>query len=74
MYLITGVLKYVSLALLVVGSLAAHLPNEHKEENKLEFLGKKWVVLVSGSDGWRRGYRHQVSVDSFDLINIFVFI
>ncbi|VVC32207.1 Peptidase C13, legumain [Cinara cedri] len=62
-----GVLNFVWLTLLTVGSLAAHLPNEHgrSAEEKDGFHlnpGKKWVLLVAGSYGWNRGYRHQADV------------
>ncbi|VVC37944.1 Peptidase C13, legumain [Cinara cedri] len=62
-----GIFSFIWLMLLVVGSLAAYLPSKHdqidEEENHFSlYPGKKWVVLVSGSDSWRRGYRHQADV------------
>jgi len=47
----------VSLALFAVGSFAVHEPKSKYEESFIG--GKKWVVLVAGSDGWSN-YRHQV--------------
>ncbi|XP_025192744.1 legumain-like [Melanaphis sacchari] len=60
-----GVFSFVSLALFAIESLAIHVPNSYKEpwtdtENRF-FEGKKWVVLVAGSDGWRN-YRHQADI------------
>jgi len=60
----TGVFSFVSLALLAIGSTAILLPNSYRKsftDNENHFFGgKKWVVLVAGSDGWNN-YRHQVS-------------
>jgi len=53
---ITGAFNLVALALFAVGSFA----NEKNPTNDDIFWeGKKWVVLVAGSDGWSN-YRHQV--------------
>ncbi|KAF0758290.1 legumain-like, partial [Aphis craccivora] len=50
-----GVFNLVALALFAVGSFA----NENNPTNDNLFsVGKKWVVLVAGSDGWNN-YRHQ---------------
>lgn len=54
---ITGVFNLVSLALFAIGSFAVHEPKSTKEIFSVG--GKKWVVLVAGSDGWSN-YRHQV--------------
>ncbi|XP_015367844.1 PREDICTED: legumain-like [Diuraphis noxia] len=53
--LLKRVFNLVLLALFVIGSFAAHEPNSTNEENT---IGKKWVFLVAGSDGWNN-YRHQ---------------
>lgn len=60
----TGMVHLVSLALFATVSVAARTPNR---ENLERFLntdthqdgGKKWVLLVAGSNGWEN-YRHQV--------------
>jgi len=54
---ITGVFNLVSLALFAIGSFAVHEPKSTNKE--ISVGGKKWVVLVAGSDGWSN-YRHQV--------------
>jgi len=62
---ITEVFCFVLLALLTAGSYAANIPenkNQNTESHSEHFfdIGKKWVVLVAGSEGWYN-YRHQVS-------------
>lgn len=68
--MVTGVFSFVSLALFAIGSTAIFVPSSYRKpwtdiENNF-FGGKKWVVLVAGSDGWNN-YRHQV------LINIYFY-
>lgn len=63
---ITEVSCFVLLALLTIGSYAANIPenkNQNNESHDKNFfgIGKKWVVLVAGSEGWYN-YRHQVSI------------
>lgn len=64
MFLFTGVIKLAFLALFAFGSNAASVPendyNNNDDDNFFDF-GKKWVVLVAGSDGWHN-YRHQVNL------------
>ncbi|KAL4100790.1 hypothetical protein QTP88_020819 [Uroleucon formosanum] len=54
-----GVFNLVSLALFAIGSFAEHEPESIDDGNNV--LGKKWVVLVAGSDGWNN-YRHQADI------------
>ncbi|XP_060847426.1 legumain-like [Rhopalosiphum padi] len=60
-----GVFSFVSLALFAIGSTAIFVPSSYRKpwtdiENNF-FGGKKWVVLVAGSDGWNN-YRHQADI------------
>ncbi|XP_027844283.2 legumain-like [Aphis gossypii] len=59
------VFSFVSLALFAIGSTAILLPNSYRKpwtDNENHFFGgKKWVVLVAGSDGWNN-YRHQADI------------
>ncbi|XP_060858673.1 legumain-like [Metopolophium dirhodum] len=54
-----GVFNLVSLALFAIGSFAEHEPESTNKE--ISVGGKKWVVLVAGSDGWNN-YRHQADI------------
>ncbi|XP_022166863.1 legumain-like [Myzus persicae] len=55
-----GVFSLVSLALFAIGSFAAHVPKSTANEESF-VGGKKWVVLVAGSEGWSN-YRHQADI------------
>ncbi|XP_008181646.2 legumain isoform X1 [Acyrthosiphon pisum] len=54
-----GIFNLVSLTLFAIGSFAVHEPKSTNEE--INVRGKKWVVLVAGSDGWNN-YRHQADI------------
>lgn len=62
-----GAINLVLLALFAIGSYGANIPKnkdqdvEDSGENFFEF-GKKWVVLIAGSNGWFN-YRHQVCIN-----------
>ncbi|VVC37946.1 Peptidase C13, legumain [Cinara cedri] len=61
-----GTFHLVSLALLAVGTIAAHISNHENLDNFLikdnsQNGGKKWVILVAGSNGWDN-YRHQADI------------
>ncbi|XP_001943941.2 legumain [Acyrthosiphon pisum] len=60
-----GVFSFVSLTLFAIGSAAIHVPYRKpwidSETVNSFFGGKKWVVLVAGSDGWNN-YRHQADI------------
>lgn len=60
---VTGIFNLVLLALFAIASFAKNTPlNEFKIDNSLSdslYEGKQWVVLVAGTNGWKR-YRHQV--------------
>jgi len=62
----TRFLNLLCLVFFVFGSYVAksHVVqkvHQNKEDNDKNNIGKKWVVLVSGSDGWYN-YRHQVFI------------
>ncbi|XP_026821008.1 legumain-like [Rhopalosiphum maidis] len=55
-----GVFHLIALALFAVGSFAEHnIPELTNEDNFIG--GKKWIVLVAGSEGWNN-YRHQADI------------
>lgn len=66
----------MSLILFVIGSFAINIQDnlhlkavgENENNKRLKIIGKKWVVLVAGSNGWIN-YRHQVLNGLFKLFS-----
>jgi len=56
-------MNLVCLVLFVFGSFVAKahvVQNDHQKKQDND-IGKKWVVLVAGTNGWNN-YRHQVVI------------